>query len=144
MLRLFSTAAALCLLVLPSSVWAMEAEETVKSAYAAWDSAFNEADAEAVARTYDEDALFLPGTHDVVEGRAKVQAFFEGLFAMGVTNHKLEVIHVMDRGDTIVAAARWSAKGKNADGQDADWGGVATHVFRKDGDELSLILHTFN
>lgn len=144
MTRLMTAAAALCLLVLPSAALAAGAEDSVKAAYAAWDAAFNEGDAKAVAATYDEEALFLPATHDVVEGRAKVETFFEGLFKMGVTNHKLEVIDVMDRGDTVVAAARWTATGKDADGKDADWGGVATHVFRKDGDSLTLILHTFN
>ena len=45
----------------------------------------------------------------------------------------------------IVAAAKWSAQGKDASGAPASFGGVATHVFEKQADgTLKLKLHTFN
>lgn len=137
-------AAAALLLFTPVPSLADAAEDAVKSAYAAWDDAFNKADANALAGTYDAEAVFLPATHDVINGREQVEAFFAGLFKMGVTGHKLEVIDVMDRGDTVIAAAKWSATGKDDSGNPAPWGGVATHVFKKDGDNLVLLVHTFN
>jgi len=127
--------------------WAYAAspEEDVTAAYAAWDSAFNAGDAAAVAAFYADDAIFLPATHDVVEGPAGVEKFFGGLFDMGVTGHKLEIIKVSGDGDLVVAAAKWSATGKDASGADQPWGGVATHVFeRQDDGSLKLKLHTFN
>ncbi|EAU42079.1 hypothetical protein FP2506_16639 [Fulvimarina pelagi HTCC2506] len=88
-----------------------------------------------------DDAIFLPPTHDVVEGPEGVQSFFDGLFQNGVTDHQLEVINVMEGGDEIVAASRWSAKG----GDGSDIGGIATHVFERQNDgSLKLKLHTFN
>ena len=48
-------------------------------------------------------------------------------------------------GELIVAAAKWSAHGKDASGAPATFGGVATHVFEKQPDgSLKLKLHTFN
>jgi ketosteroid isomerase-like protein len=62
-----------------------------------------------------------------------------------VSGHKLELIEAIDKGDTVVAAARWSADGKDAAGADQPWGGLATHVFeRQDDGALKLRLHTFN
>ncbi|HET6470045.1 MAG TPA: SgcJ/EcaC family oxidoreductase [Geminicoccaceae bacterium] len=120
-------------------------EEDVKAAYATFNEAFNRGDAAAVAASYTEDAIFLPATHDVVEGPAKVQEFFAGMFAGGVTGHELELIEVMGDDELIVAAAKWSARGKDAQGADATFGGVATHVFERQPDgSLKLRLHTFN
>ena len=92
-----------------------------------------------------EDAVFLPATHDVIKGPAGVEKFFAGLFGMGVKGHRLELIEAHGEGNLIVAAAKWSATGKDAAGMDQPWGGVATHVFAKQPDgSLKLWLHTFN
>jgi hypothetical protein len=42
--------------------------DEVKAAFSAWDAAFNDADAKAVAAFYTDDAMFLPATHDVIKG----------------------------------------------------------------------------
>lgn len=123
------------------------AEEQVTAAYAAWNEAFNKGAATALAAFYDDEAVLLPPSHDVLEGPAGVEKFFGGLFANGVTGHGLELIEVEGEGedDLVVAAAKWSAKGKDANGADAAFGGVATHVFeRQDDGSLKLRLHTFN
>lgn len=131
--------------VLGAPAFAQSVEEEVAAAYAAWDEAFNAGDAAAVGAAYTADALFLPATHDVIEGPDGVAEFFGGIFGMGVTGHKLELIEAIDHGDAVVAAARWSAAGKDAAGADQPWGGVATHVFeRQDDGGLKLRLHTFN
>ena len=128
---------------LPS--FAQSAAEEVTAAYAAWDAAFNAGDAAALAAIYSEDALFLPATHDVIAGPEGVQEFFAARFEMGVTGHALELVEAHEVGDAVVAAARWSADGKDASGADQPWGGLATHVFeRQDTGELKLRLHTFN
>jgi hypothetical protein len=59
---------AAAILGLPALGLAQSVEEEVTAAYAAWDEAFNAGDAGAVAGAYAEDALFLPATHDVIEG----------------------------------------------------------------------------
>lgn len=125
---------------LPSVAMA-DAESDVKAAYEQWNAAFNEGDAQKVAAAYTDDAVFLPPTHDVVEGPEAIGQFFDGLFKAGVTGHTLEVVRVMEDGDEIVSASRWSAKG----GDGSEIGGIATHVFTKaDDGSLKLALHTFN
>ena len=110
-------------LTMTGVAYAASPEEDVTTAYAAWDSAFNAGDAAAVAAFYTDDAIFLPATHDVIEGSAGVEKFFGGLFEMGVTGHKLEVIKVSGDGNLLVAAAKWSATGRDASGADQPWGG---------------------
>jgi uncharacterized protein (TIGR02246 family) len=129
------------LLVPAATPAAASLDEQVKEAYAAWDAAFNKGDAKSVAAFYAEDAVLLPPTHDVIKGPAGVEKFFAGLFEAGVTGHQLELIEANGGEDLAVAAARWSAKGKDG----SELGGVATHEFAKQGDgSLKLRLHTFN
>ena len=115
------------------------------AAYSAWNTAFNRKYARAVADLYSDNTLCLPATHDVIEGSAGVEKFFTSLFAMGVTDHKLELINAREEGNLVYAAAKWSAKSKNTDGVDQPVGGVATHIFlRQSDDSLKLNLHIFN
>jgi uncharacterized protein (TIGR02246 family) len=127
-------------LLVPTPAPAASLQEQVGAAYAAWDAAFDKGDPKAVAAFYTEDAVLLPPTHDVLKGPAEIETFFAGLFAAGVTGHKLEVLEANGDDDLIVAAARWSAKGK-----DGPLGGMATHEFARQADgSLKLRLHTFN
>jgi uncharacterized protein (TIGR02246 family) len=119
----------------------------VAASYAAWDEAFATGDAGNVAACYTEDAVLLPPGGEVLDGPAGAKKFFGGLLANGVTAHKLDLIRVMgEDGDAmVVAAARWSAQGKDASGASTNFGGIATHVFARQPDgSLKLRLHTFN
>src|SRR5262245_34057326 len=90
-------------------------------------------------------AYLLPPTHKVIEGRAGIVDFFNGLFSGGVTAHKLEIIEAGGDGKLVYGAAKWSATGKDDKGQPATFAGVATHVFEKQPDgSLKLKLQTFN
>lgn len=131
----------LCAGLLTSNLAFSASTDDVTAAYAAWDAAFNKGDAKAVAAFYTDDAILLPPSHEIVKGPASIEKFFAGLFANGVTAHKLELIEVAAASaDTVVAAAKWSVKVKDGTG-----GGIATHVFTKQPDgSLKLKLHTFN
>lgn len=137
---------ALCAVLLaPAVAAAASPSEDVKAAYAAFDTAFNKGDPKAVAAFYAADAKILPPSHDVLEGPAGAEKFYSGLFANGVTDHKLELIDADAGGDMLVGAAKWSARGKDASGAAAPFAGIATHVFEKQPDgSLKLKLHTFN
>jgi uncharacterized protein (TIGR02246 family) len=132
----------LCIgILVPAPANAADLEDEVKAAYAAWDAAFSKGDAKAIAAFYTDDATFLPPTHDIVKGPAGVEQFFAGLFAIGVTQHKLDLIEANGGPDMVVGAAKWSAKSKDG----AAIGGIATHLFKKQADgSLKLKLHTFN
>src|SRR6478752_2839725 len=119
--RIILTLAAALLLILhgAGNAIADEYEDAVKSAYSAWDAAFNNKDADALAAFYTDDAYFLPPTHKVIEGQKGVAEFFSGLFKAGVTGHKLEMIEADGDGDLVFGAAKWSASGKDDKGQPA-------------------------
>ena len=127
------------------TVYAASPEDEVTAAYAAWDKAFNSGDAKAIAAFYADDAIFLPASHDVITGPAGVEKFFTGLLAGGATAHKLDMIEANGDGNLVFGAAKWSATGKDANGADQPWGGLATHIFERQTDgNLKIKLHTFN
>lgn len=146
MVRMISSiCTALYFVLVLSAANAGPVEDQVKDAYSAWDTAFNKADSKAVAAFYAENAIFLPATHDVLKGPDGVAKFFSGIFDMGVTGHKLELIEAYGDGKLLYGTAKWSANGKDSSGADQPWSGVATHVFEKQDDgSLKIRLHTFN
>lgn len=135
------TLLAICFAVLiPAGAMAGPLEDQVNAAYTAWNEAFNKGDAKAISAFYTDDSVFLPGSHDIIKGPAGVEKFFAGFVASGGNSHSLELIEAHEDGGMVVAAAKWSAKAK-----DQAVGGVATHVFKKQGDgSMKLMLHTFN
>ena len=129
----------LVLALIASAAAAGPLEDQVTRAYSAWDAAFNKADGKAVAAFYAPDSIFLPANHEVIKGPGGVETFFTGLFGAGVTGHKLDLIDAKGDGNTVVAAAKWSAKAG-----DKEIGGIATHVFEKQSDgSMKLRMHTF-
>lgn len=63
----------------------------------AWSDAFNKGDAAAVAAMYAEDAYLLPPGHDMVKGRAAIEAFWKGA-SQQLGNGKLVVVDVAPLG----------------------------------------------
>ena len=120
------------------------AKSDVTAAYAAWDAAFNQRDAKALAGAYEKNARLLPPTHEVANGPAEIEKFFAGVIGSGVSNHRLELLDSGSNGPLIWAAARWSAEAKNPDGSMKKVGGLATHVFEREGKQLKLRMHSFN
>lgn len=119
-------------------------DDLAASEYKAFNEAFNKGDAKAVAAQYATGALILPATHDIIIGDG-IEKFFAAFFAAGVNSHTLEVINVIDAGDTHIVSAKWGAKGKDDKGNPTSFGGIATHVFEKQPDgTYKLKLHTFN
>jgi ketosteroid isomerase-like protein len=141
-----ASAFALCLLtVAPVGSFAADPKSDVTAAYTAWDAAFNKGDAKTVAAAYAPNAKLLPPTHEVASGPAEIEKFWAGMFANGVTDHKLQVIDAGGDDKVVYGTANWSAKGKDKDGKPANFSGIATHVFERQADNLlKLRLHTFN
>jgi ketosteroid isomerase-like protein len=129
----------------PAGSFAADPKSDVTAAYAAFDAAFNKGDAKTLAAAYVPNAKLLPPTHEVASGPAAIEKFWVGLFANGVTDHKLEVIDAGGDDKVVYGTANWSAKGKGKDGKPAALSGIGTHVFERQPDNsLKLRLHTFN
>jgi ketosteroid isomerase-like protein len=146
-MRLVHTSAiVLCLLTAaPGVSLAQDVRGAVEKAYTAWDAAFNKQDAKAVAATYVPSAKLMPPTHQVASGPAEIEKFWAGLFASGVTGHKLEIIDAGGDDKIVFGTAKWSATGKDKDGKPAPLSGLAMHVFERQADgSLKLRLQTFN
>lgn len=135
-----------CLLtVAPAVSLAADAKSDVEKAYAAWDAAFNKQNAKGLASDYTSTAKLLPPTHQIVSGPAEIERFWAGLFASGVTGHKLEVIDAGGDDKVVFGTAKWSATGKDKDGKPSPLNGLALHVFERQADgTLKLRLQTFN
>lgn len=119
-------------------------EVSVDKAFSAWNSAFNKGDAKGVAALYTSDAVLLPPSHEVKSG-TQIEQFFSGLLGNRVTGHTLEPIKIIDAGDTLIVASKWSAKGRDDKGNPTALGGIATHVLQKEsGGSMKVKLHTFN
>jgi ketosteroid isomerase-like protein len=141
-----ASAVVLCLFAAaPELSLAADARGDVEKAYAAWDAAFNKHDEKAIGAAYVQTAKLLPPTHQVASGPAEIEKFFAGLFAGGVTGHKLEMIDAGGDDKVVFGTAKWSATGKDKDGKPSPLGGLATHVFERQADgSLKLRLQTFN
>jgi uncharacterized protein (TIGR02246 family) len=130
---------------MPSAVPLGPAADRVASAYGAWNAAFNRGDAEAIASLYTDDAVLLPASHEIVNGPAEIDKFFAGLFANHVTGHDLQAFKIIESGDTLIVASKWTANGRDDKGNATAFWGIATHVFQKQADKsYKLKLHTFN
>jgi ketosteroid isomerase-like protein len=141
-----ASAFALCLLtVAPVGSLAADPKSDVTAAYAAWDAAFNKGDAKTIAAIYLPNAKLLPPSHEVASGPAAIEKFFAEAQASGFTDHKLQVIDAGGDDKVVYGTANWSAKGKDKDGNPANFSGISTHVFERQADgSLKLRLHTFN
>lgn len=136
---------AAALIAIPLGAAADPLEDQIRVAYSAWNAAFNKGDAKAVSTFYTVDASLLPVTHEVIQGPDGVERFFSSLFSNGVTDHTLDLIRTTGNDNIVVAAAKWSAAGRDASGKATRFSGVATHVFERQPDgSLKLKLHTFN
>ena len=133
------------LLLTPIAAFAGPAEDQVGASFAAWNAAFDKGDAKSVAAFYTADTVFMPATHDIIRTPVGVEKFFAGLFANKVTGHKLEVITVIQAGDSLIAASKWSAQRHDEKGNPATVGGLATHILQKQFDgSYKVKLHSFN
>jgi uncharacterized protein (TIGR02246 family) len=143
--RVSSYFLAAVLIASPVGAAAEPLEEQIRVAYSAWNAAFNKGDAKAVSAFYTGDASFLPMTHEIIQGHDGVERFFSGLFSSGVTDHTLDLIRTTGNDSIVIAAAKWSAAGRDASGKATRFSGIATHVFERQADgSLKLKLHTFN
>ena len=120
-------------------------EAKVIEGNAAWNAAFNAANAQALASLYTSDATLVPPTGTTVKGTAAIQEFWSGLFKAGFKDHKIDLVSVRQEGDLTIAVAKWQATGPTDNGTMKQYGGQLVNILQmqKDGQTRS-ILHTWN
>jgi uncharacterized protein (TIGR02246 family) len=87
----------LCLALASATSALAQTAASIQKLDDAWSDAFNKGDAAAVAAMYAEDAYLLPPGHDMVKGRAAIEAFWKGA-SQQLGNAKLVVVDVAPLG----------------------------------------------
>jgi uncharacterized protein (TIGR02246 family) len=87
----------LCICIALAGVASAQTVASIQKLDDAWSAAFNKGDAAAVAAMYAADAYVLPPGHDMVKGRAAIEALWKGATAQ-LGNAKLVAVDVMPLG----------------------------------------------
>jgi uncharacterized protein (TIGR02246 family) len=95
MLRIFALTLCLALAFMTSAL--AQTAASIQKLDDAWSDAFNKGDVAAVAAMYAEDAYVLPPGHDIVKGRAAIEAFWKDA-AQQLGGAKLVVVDVAPLG----------------------------------------------
>lgn len=111
--------ALLIVVALPGAALA-DAKSDIEARAKEWLDKYNAGDAAGVAAMYADAARLLPPMQDEVEGKAKVQEFWQGVMAAGVKGAAFEVLEVHAAGNLATEVGRYVMKG--ADGQQLDHG----------------------
>lgn len=113
-----------------------------------WNRLFNNGNIEQLAGLYAEDAMISPGNGKVIEGRAGIQEFFQGLSGgdnLGIHNHRLDIIKAEGKGAWFYEIAKWRATGPPQNAVMPLYQGIATIIFRRTDDgEWRIYSHTWN
>ena len=96
---------------------------------------FGNQDAAGIAKLYTDNGQLLPANSGVVAGTARIQAFWQGAFDMGLRELVLETVELKDHGETAIEVGRYTLK--------ADGGAVADKgkyivVWKNDGGTWKL------
>lgn len=97
-----------------------DAKKDIEARAKEWLDKFNAGDAAGVAALYDDAGQILPPMQDQVDGKAKIQEFWQGAMAAGVKSATFEVLEVHAAGDLATEVGRYVMK--NAEGQTLDHG----------------------
>lgn len=102
---------------------------------------FAQQDAAGLAGLYTSGASLMPSNSDIISGTENIQAFWQGVFDMGVKEGVLETVDLEEHGDTAIEVGRYTMK--------ADGGAVADRgkylvVWKNDGGTWKLHKDMFN
>jgi uncharacterized protein (TIGR02246 family) len=95
--------------------------------------AINVGDAAAAAEFYEDDARFVAGPGNIVEGKAAIGELMKGMVA-DKPRLTLEVPLVVQSGDLALLCSKWTSTTKGADGKDKTDSGNGREVVRRQSD----------
>ena len=105
--------------------------------------AFNKGDAAAVANMYAADAKILPPNEKIVEGRANIQAFWQGAIGAGLKMTSLTPTTIMPAGNLLVETGKYVMT-IPAGGATVTDEGKYVVVWRREGRNWKMIRDIFN
>ena len=98
-------------------------------------------DAARLAGFHTDSACVMPANSDIVSGAANIQAFWQGMFDMGIKEVMLDTIDLEEHGDTAIETGRYTLK--------ADGGVIADHgkyivIWKNEGGRWKVHKDIFN
>lgn len=121
-----------------------DAETVVTEANLAWNTAFNQGNADELAGLYADDATVSPGNGEVLDSNEEITGLFESFFEMGLQNHTIEPVNIYNDGDQVVQLAEWSAEMIDSNGENQQVGGVLMTVLSPEGEDWQVQSHIWN
>ena len=105
--------------------------------------AFNKGDAAAVAQFYAADAQLLPPNDKIVEGRANIQAFWQGAIGAGLKLTSLTPTTITPAGNLVVETGKYVSTIPAGGATITDEGKYVV-VWRREGRNWKMIRDIFN
>ena len=105
--------------------------------------AFNKGDAAAVAQMYAADAKILPPNEKIVEGRANIQAFWQGAIGAGLKMTSLTPTTMTPAGNLLVETGKYVMTIPAGGATITDEGKYVV-VWRREGRNWKIIRDIFN
>ena len=105
--------------------------------------ALNKGDAAAVAQLYAADAQLLPPNDKIVEGRANIQAFWQGAIGAGLKMTSLTATTITPAGNLVVETGKYVSTIPAAGATVTDEGKYVV-VWRREGRNWKMIRDIFN
>lgn len=99
-----------------------------------WISNFEKGSTVALIRIYTENAIMFPPSSEILEGRAAIMNYFEGLQKAGVTEYSISNVNLDIKGDTAYETAIWEATRVDTNGTVFNFEGNITNVLEKQKD----------
>ena len=79
-------------------------------------AAFNRGDAASIAALYMEEGKILPPNMEMMQGKAAVQAFWQGAMDMGCKEATLETVELEEQGAAAIEIGKYTLKIQLPDG----------------------------
>ena len=111
-----------------------DARVDIAAALASFAEAFNGGDSAGVAALYTADAALFPPGAARVDGRAAIQAFWQGAIDDGITALSLEAVEVEESGDLAMEVGSFSLAVPGEGGQQTTVFGKYIVVWKKGAD----------
>lgn len=89
----------------------MNIQSDIRMADDAFESAFRQGDAAALAELYTEDAMLFPPGSDVMKGKQAIQSFWKGAMDMGIREAKVDIVEAELQGDTAIEVGQYKLIG---------------------------------
>ena len=128
------TVATVALVLVAPPAIADSPRDEIEAALVTFTAAFNSGDGAKVAAHYAEDAAVFPPGSPRVDGRAKIQEFWQGAITAGLTDLTLKAVEVYGAGDLAYEVGEVSYSAPDSSGQRKTSIGKYIVVWKKDQD----------